>query len=90
MNTAQQELLAKFRIPNTDPAPKPCTKAGVVCALNALGFRADNGPFPAALKNIPSAASHTRDEYILALYLRDDDDFGGAWNDADQIESLAS
>ena len=65
---------------------KTGSKAGVVAALNHRGFHAENGPFPEVLKAIAPAATFTNEELEWADYLIADPDFGGAWNDAAQIE----
>lgn len=75
-------------IPNTQSAARESgpTKVGVCAALNSLGFWQHEGPFPPSLISIVSAASFTPAELSFAEYLVADTDFGGAWNDAEQIE----
>lgn len=58
------------------------TKAGVKAALNSLGYFTE---MPEALKTVKAAADFTADEKAFAKYLIYDTDFGGAWNDAAQI-----
>lgn len=61
------------------------TKAGVVAALISLGYFQDSGPFPNALKTVSPSASFTGAEMEFAKYMIYDTDFGGCWNDANQI-----
>lgn len=61
------------------------TKAGVVAALNKLGFNQSEGPFPPALASVPPSETFTAEEMSFAEYMVDDTDFGGCWNDAEQI-----
>lgn len=65
---------------------KKCTKAGVVKALIEMGYSQTEGPFPPALKTVSPAAEWTYEEMEFACYLVGDTDFGGAWNDGEQIE----
>lgn len=62
------------------------TKAGVVAALIVKGYE-QAGMFPEALKSTPPAESFSTEEERFAEYLIWDTDFGGAWNDAEQINS---
>ena len=65
------------------------TKSGIVAALISLGFRRDEGAFPPSLKTVVPAASFTAEEMSFAEYMIADDDFGGCWNDAEQINMHA-
>lgn len=61
------------------------TKAGVKAALISLGYTLEAGIFPPALKDVVPAESFTPEDYRWAKYLIYDTDFGGAWDDAAQI-----
>lgn len=61
------------------------TKQGVVKALIDLGFSQSVGAFPPALKSVVPAEKATQQEVEWAKYLIYDNDFGGAWDDAEQI-----
>lgn len=56
------------------------TKSGVVAALMEQGYET----MPFALRGI-SPAPFTKEEWDWSRYLIFDNDFGGAWNDAAQI-----
>lgn len=60
------------------------TKSGVVAALIKLGFE-QAVAFPPALANVTPAASFTTSEMEFAAYMVADTDFGGCWDDAEQI-----
>lgn len=60
------------------------TRRGVVSALRSLGYTSE-ADTPPALRGIAPAQQATPDESAFAKYLIHDNDFGGAWNDADQI-----
>jgi len=62
------------------------TKSGVVAALIHRGFFQHEGPFPPHLKTITPAPSFTQGELEWADYIIADTDFGGAWNDATQLD----
>jgi hypothetical protein len=57
------------------------TKAGVKAALIAAGFN----HFPNALKDVKPAPDFTSEDKLFANYLVWDTDFGGAWDDDDEI-----
>jgi hypothetical protein len=59
------------------------TKSGVKAALIAMGY----DYFPVALASTCASVDFTEDEKRFARYLIWDTDFGGAWNDAEQINS---
>jgi hypothetical protein len=63
-------------------SPKP-TKSGVVRALFDAGY---GTMLPPSLSSIEPATAATQDERDFADYLIADTDFGGAWNDASQID----
>lgn len=65
-------------------AEKP-TKSGVAAALASLGYMSTVNDTPPALRNVPLAQTFTAEEMAFAKYLIWDTDFGGAWNDAEQI-----
>lgn len=66
----------------TQTAP---TKNELVAALMALGYE-QSGTFPPSLKNIHAASNYTPEAMDFARYMVADTDFGGCWNDAEQIE----
>lgn len=57
------------------------TKAGVKAALISKGY----DYFPKALENIKAAKEFNREDDSFADYLVYDNDFGGAWEDNEQI-----
>jgi hypothetical protein len=61
------------------------TKAGVKAALKSLGYINTDSDTPPALRGVPVADTFTSEEMDFARYLIYDDDFGGAWSDAEQI-----
>ena len=60
------------------------TKAGVKAALQSMGYNSQDDT-PPALRGIEAATSFSSEEMSFARYLIYDTDFGGAWNDDDQI-----
>lgn len=62
------------------------TAAGVKAALTFLGHTS----LPFVLQSAPRAESFTAEEMSFAEYLATDNDFGGAWNDGEQIEMHCS
>lgn len=61
------------------------TKAGVKAALLSLGYTNEPDYMPPALLPTMAAATFDAEEMEWAKYLIYDTDFGGAWNDAAQI-----
>jgi len=57
------------------------TKAGVKAALISKGY----SEFPNALKAVDASKNFIREEMEFAEYLVADSDFGGAWNDNQQV-----
>lgn len=62
------------------------TKSGVTTSLIHLGFSQSEGPFPPSLVDVQPSESFTSEEMEFARYIAEDTDFGGAWNDAEQID----
>ncbi len=61
--------------------PTKPTKRGVKAALTSLGY----DRFPAPIAAVQAADTFTNEDQAFAEYLIWDTDFGGAWNDAEQI-----
>lgn len=61
------------------------TKSGVKAALLSMGYTNEPEYMPPALLSIQSSDSFTGEEMEWAKYLVFDNDFGGAWSDAAQI-----
>ena len=63
---------------------KKATRCGVRAALKSMGYTEKNELLH-ALRNIEASADFTDEDMQFARYLIYDTDFGGAWNDDDQI-----
>lgn len=68
----------------SETTTKKLTKSGTVAALINFGYETEENR-PPALAGIQPAERFTPKEREFAEYLIHDTDFGGAWNDAEQI-----